>query len=246
MSSGSTFPGGTSLTWVDIYDSTSLDGLCGGTPHMHLASTECYLVVAGSGSIQTIDRQGYRVTPLTPGAVVWFTPGTIHRAVNEQDLRVLVLMQNAGLPENGDAVMTFPPDHLRNLEVYRQVAALRAHGPAAERENEVAARRDLAVEGYLRIREAVEAGDFGPLEEFYASATSLVQPAAAGWQAIVNETVVEQATTTLSWIDGILRGAPSHLGRSAIFRPRDEAVEYRFGMCGRLQTHDVSEPLRLS
>lgn len=58
--------------------------------------------------MQTLTTSGYEVTPLEPGTVAWFTPGTIHRLVNEDDLRITVLMQNNGLPEAGDAVLTLP------------------------------------------------------------------------------------------------------------------------------------------
>lgn len=51
---------------------------------------------------------GPRQTPLAAGSVDWFTPGTIRRAVNHSGLTVVVVMANAGLPEAGDAVMTFP------------------------------------------------------------------------------------------------------------------------------------------
>ena len=68
--------------------------------------------------------------PLEPGAFVWFTPGTIHRLVNGGDLEILVLMQNAGLPEAGDMVITFPPDVLADaggLRRGRDAARGRAH-----------------------------------------------------------------------------------------------------------------------
>lgn len=105
---GLSFPGGTSLSHLDIYHDAAPDGICGGSPHIHLVSTEAYLVVEGRGALQTIDGEGVRETELNAGSVVWFTPGTIHRAVNRGGLKVLVLMSNAGLPEAGDAVMTFP------------------------------------------------------------------------------------------------------------------------------------------
>ena len=46
--------------------------------------------------------------PHPAGSFVWFTPGTIHRLLNDGgDLEIVVLMQNAGLPEAGDMVITF-------------------------------------------------------------------------------------------------------------------------------------------
>ena len=90
--------------------------------------------------------RGYEEVPLEPGAFVWFTPGTIHRLVNGGDLEILVLMQNAGLPEAGDMVITFPPEVLASAESYAAAATL----PEDERTSfgtgdAARARRDLAV-----------------------------------------------------------------------------------------------------
>ena len=75
--------------------------------------TEAYIVQEGTGRLETLDARGFTSTELAPGVVLWFTPGTVHRAINTSgDLKVLILMQNAGLPEHGDAVMTFPAQHL--------------------------------------------------------------------------------------------------------------------------------------
>src|SRR3954447_7034741 len=107
------FPGATAVSEVSIYDWPAADGAAGGTPHLHTASAEAYVVQQGRGRLETLDSGGFNTIALEPGVVLWFTPGTIHRAINNSgDLRVLVVMQNAGLPENGDAVMTFPAEHL--------------------------------------------------------------------------------------------------------------------------------------
>ena len=50
--------------------------------------------------------------------------GTIHRLVNEGDLRLFVVMQNADLPEHGDAVLTFPPEILADSDAYARAATL--------------------------------------------------------------------------------------------------------------------------
>ena len=65
-------------------------------------------MTAGSGAVHTISRDGAGIHPLAEGSVVWFSPGTVHRLVNDGDLRLVVVMQNSGLPEAGDAVLTFP------------------------------------------------------------------------------------------------------------------------------------------
>jgi mannose-6-phosphate isomerase-like protein (cupin superfamily) len=118
----STFPGGTSLSFLDVYTSEAPDGVCGGSPHMHTASTECYIAVGGRGQLHSLTSEGHRETDLEPGRITWFTPGTIHRAVNLDHARFVVLMSNAGLPEAGDAVMTFPSEYLESAERYREAA----------------------------------------------------------------------------------------------------------------------------
>jgi len=43
------------------------DGLRGGSAHVHLASTEGYVVLSGAGRLQTLGARGYAETPLRPG-----------------------------------------------------------------------------------------------------------------------------------------------------------------------------------
>src|SRR5262249_37358913 len=121
---GAAFPGATGLTVLDVYDWVAPDGLRGGSAHVHLASTEGYLVLSGAGSLQTLGERGYAQTRLRPGDCVWFTPGTIHRLVNDGGLRLAIVMQNAGLPEHGDAVLTFAPDILADPARYARAASL--------------------------------------------------------------------------------------------------------------------------
>jgi len=102
----------TAVTMLEVYDWIAPDGLRGGSAHVHLASTEGYVVLAGHGRLQTLGTRGYTESELHPGDCLWFTPGIIHRLVNEGGLRLLVVMSNAGLPEAGDAVLTFPPEIL--------------------------------------------------------------------------------------------------------------------------------------
>ncbi len=241
MSGGSeTFPGGTSVTLLDVYDDAAPDGIVGGSPHMHLASTECYIVVGGAGALYTIDAKGYHETELKPGSVVWFTPGTIHRAVNHGGLQVIVLMGNAGLPEAGDAVMTFPREVLADQERYRGAATLQQRATLQERVVDARRRRDLAVDGFVPLRNAVRAGDFHPLYDFYAAAAALVAPRAAEWAEIVRGGPLAQAEGSLRVTDALASAGFSHLENSAVYQAPDVGDERRFGMCGRLRPYDVS------
>src|SRR5690242_19988572 len=102
-------PGAVGISRLSVYESTAPDGLVGGPPHMHLTCSEGYVVTAGEGLVQTLTTKGYEETPLSAGTVAWFPPGTIHRLVNRGGLQLVVVVQNSGLPEAGDAVLTFPP-----------------------------------------------------------------------------------------------------------------------------------------
>lgn len=236
--SASSFPGGTSLSHLDVYGDAAPDGVCGGSPHMHLVSTEAYVVVSGSGALQTIDGQGFRETPLSAGSVVWFTPGTVHRAVNHDELEVVVLMSNAGLPEAGDAVMTFPADIVSDAAAYAQAASLGEPSGRAERASR---RRDLAVAGFEVLRDAVLAGDPSPLEAFRAAAGALVRDRAASWSDLIRERPLAQAERSLMLAQAVAGGDLAHLGEARVQQAAASAGERGFGMCGRLRTYDVTD-----
>lgn len=127
------FPGGTSVSQLCVYDWPALDlgeGPGSGTPHLHTVSAEGYVVLAGAGSVQTLGGDGFAEHALRPGTVVWFEPGVVHRLVNEGGLELVVVMSNAGLPEAGDAVLTFPAEVLADPEAYARAAALPEAGAA--------------------------------------------------------------------------------------------------------------------
>lgn len=234
----SSFPGGTSLSHLDVYRDAAPDGVCGGSPHMHLVSTEAYVVVSGTGALQTIDGDGFQETPLSAGAVVWFTPGTIHRAVNHDELKVVVLMSNAGLPEAGDAVMTFPAAVVADAEAYARAAAL---GDTEGRAERARRRRDLAVSGFEALRDAILAGDQAPLEAFRAAAGALVRDRASEWGELIRERPLAQAEQSLALARAVAEGDVTHLGEARVQQAVPSAGERGFGMCGRLRTYDMTD-----
>ena len=173
-------PGGIGISKLTVYDVEAPDGLVGGTPHVHLACSEGYCVIAGAGAVQTLNTKGYTETPLQAGTVVWFDPGTIHRLVNDGRLQILTLMSNSGLPEAGDAVLTLPPEYLADRETYLAATALTGEGAARTRS--AMARRDLALQGYAVLRQRYEAEGPAALDEFFAAAVRIVQPQLADWR----------------------------------------------------------------
>jgi mannose-6-phosphate isomerase-like protein (cupin superfamily) len=234
------FPGGIGLSHLRVYDTTAPDGLAGGTPHLHTVCTEAYAVVAGSGAVQTLTSAGYDEVPLEPGAFVWFTPGTIHRLVNGGGLEILVLMGNAGLPEAGDMVITFPPDVLASADAYEAAASLPEDdrttvgpGDAPRR------RRDRAVPEFRRLVAAVEAGDLAPLEAFHESAAALVRPRLAAWEAIWRDGPKAAADRTGEQLAALAAGVADHLAGASVHRLPPPPAERRLGCCGTLGTYVV-------
>lgn len=235
------FPGAIGVTHLRVYDSVGPDGLAGGTPHLHTVCTEAYAVIRGHGAVQTLSGEGYREVPLEPGALVWFTPGTVHRLINTSgDLEIHVLMANAGLPEAGDMVITFPDHVLADREAYAGAAAL--VGDEATTEGTGAAareRRDHAVEGYLERRARVEAGDLTPMVELWARAAALVEPKLGDWRARWEQGPLAAVELTGAQLDALGRGDASHLATSSVHRLDPPGHIRRMGCCGTLGTYVV-------
>lgn len=232
------FPGATSVSALDVYDGVAPDGLAGGTPHLHTVSAEAYLVVGGRGRLHTIDGAGvFAERALEPGDLVWFAPGVIHRAVNDGGLSVRVIMQDAGLPEAGDAVMTFPDDVLADAERYADAAAL--PGPDASDADRLAAahaRRDLAVAGYRALFGADGRIDPDRLARLHERAVALVRPRVPEWRARWEAGALAVARETGERLDALDAGRDPGLGAARVAEASDAPA---FGMCGRLRTYDI-------
>ncbi|WP_102159593.1 cupin domain-containing protein [Zhihengliuella halotolerans] len=228
------FPGGTSVSQLRVYDWEAEDGCAGGTPHLHTLSTEAYVVTGGSGEVHTLSSDGARVDPLEPGSLLWFTPGTVHRLVNHGGLELNVIMANAGLPEAGDAVMTFPDEVLADPEAYRRAVTL--PGEEEARAAAARARRDLAMEGYAQLRDAVVREGPAALGTLHARATALVQPKIDAWREIFAANVEEQVRRTRAQMDGLAAGDGTHLAAGAVVAGNPRPGPRLWGMCGRLAT----------
>lgn len=232
------FPGGTALSRVRVYDWPTVDGGWGGSPHLHTTSTEGYVVVNGRGHLETLSGSGYGEHRLEPGTVLWFTPGTVHRLVNTGDLELLVLMSNAGLPEAGDAVLTFPPQVLADPGAYAEAASL----PATNDEPTLAAaarkRRDLAIEGYLTLREQVRQEGAAALMGLWQAAAALVRDRTALWRELWREGPLADAVSTGDYLDYLADGESTHLVASDVYGAT--TTPKRFGMCGHLTGWDLA------
>jgi hypothetical protein len=254
-------PGGTSVSHLRVYDWPAPDAPGGsGSPHFHTVSTEAYVPLAGRGRVQTLGPEGFAEHELVPGRIVWFSPGVIHRAVNDGGLEVLVVMSNAGLPEAGDAVFTFPPDVLADPEAYRAAATLpQPPGDAArpdpapdpaEDDPVVAAaaraRRDLALQGFHELRRAAERDGAVALRGLHERAAELVATRALGWRDVWTASVGRAVAQTDAALTALAAGgtgagpadpaaAVGHLGNGRVAARDAEPGKRRYGMCGRLR-----------
>src|SRR3984957_4639189 len=233
------FPGGIGVTHLRVYDSSAPDGLAGGSPHMHFACSEAYLVIKGQGSVQTLSSAGFREIPLRAGSLVWFTPGLIHRLINvDGQLEIFAVMENAGLPEHGDSVLTFPPQYLHDQDSYLQVASLEGNGSlSASAQKGARNRRDLAVEGFHILCAEVAKG--GSLQNFYSRVVRLIRPKESAWRGIWEAGAVSTIRRPRTFLDNLNLGASDYLNEGRVFEvPVDpEHEERRPGMCGTLRPY---------
>lgn len=233
-------PGAVGLSGLRVYEWATADGVCGGSPHVHLTCSESYVVVAGSGRVQTLTAQGFAETALLPGMVAWFTPGTIHRLVNDGDLRIVVIMQNSGLPEAGDAVFTFPPAILADPDAYAEAASLTSsEGGHADDEDAARRRRDLAIEGFLELRERTGEGDHTALTDFYQAAVRLKHGLFDDWEQRWRTGALAAAHETGGHLTRLRAGDFSHL-TDADIQVLEPPSEQRLGMCGHLDVYAAS------
>ncbi|WP_121889884.1 cupin domain-containing protein [Streptomyces shenzhenensis] len=234
------FPAAVGVSRLRVYDWPTLDGRPGGgTPHLHLTCSEGYVVTAGRGAVQTLTTSGYQETPLEPGTVAWFTPGTVHRLINDGGLEITVVMQNSGLPEAGDAVLTLPQDLLTGTGTYADAVRIPADAPEAEQAQVARARRDLATRRFQELRKATESGDPEPLAAFQRAAVALVRPRLDAWEQRWRAGAHAATAATEAQFDALRAEDERHLAaaRVAAIGP---AARGRFGMCGRLDVYHGS------
>jgi hypothetical protein len=191
--------------------------------------------------VETIRRSGYESYDLAPNDLLWFSPGTIHRLVNEDNLEILAIMQNGGLPEAGDAVLTFEADILASPDRYAQSASLPSGPPSESLQKAARRRRDAAVAGYQHIKEAALAGRHDVVEQFHRDAVRLVQSRVPSWQALWDETIAPESARTGTWLADLAEGRFSHFAEATVVRSDPAGPDRILGMCGRLQKWDMGQ-----
>jgi mannose-6-phosphate isomerase-like protein (cupin superfamily) len=231
-------PGGVGLTHIQVYSEPCPDGLIGGGAHIHMVCSEIYYVLAGTGQIELLSMDGIETVELSPLKAVFFRPGVFHRVLNpHKNLQLLAIMQNGGLPERGDFVMSFPADVLASPAAYQQ--ALRAPNLA-----DALSRRDLSIKGYLELKAAFaqskEAGHT-TLREFYRAARALIAPKVDAFEWVLKVGAQNEAKNSLDACDFIKAGRTDYLemAQHAALDPLREPA--RAGMCGELHAYALDE-----
>lgn len=229
------FPAAVGVTHLLVYDTLTPDGLVGGSPHVHLLCTELYIVIGGHGAVQTLSAAGFAEIPLEPGQLVWFTPGTIHRLINHGQLELQIVMQNAGLPEAGDFVLTFAEDLLADDAAYFAAASLSPRGEVyTSSERAAMRRRDLAVEGFNELRRRFEQEGMVALERFYAHAARLTRPKLDAWREVWSSGPLAAAHATGAYLETLAQNNTGHLRYGGVYTLPAPAEPRRLGVCGTL------------
>ena len=226
---------GIGLTHLTVYDqSPAPDGCHSGCAHVHAVTDEAYFVLAGTGAIELHDLEhGFRSVPLAPGSYVQFAPGTLHRAVNNGGLVVLVIMGNAGLAERGDARIWFGADADADPDLYQRLWTL----PGRKGLEGALERRDRSVSAYmqlLRLWESDRDAYRSSLAAFIDLHARAMAPMRELFQSVVAQGPAIWLQSALARIDGL--PSPSETPQAA--RVGAEEIP-KFGMCGLLRPLDV-------
>jgi len=234
-------PAGIGLSRLRVYDSVGPDGLRGGSPHIHLVCNEAYVVLGGKGAVQVIGPDGFQEIPVEDGSLLWFRPGLVHRLVNHGDLEIEVVMQIARLPEAGDCILSFPGDVMDDADAYNRAAGHAPDGSVAAANDEIArSRRDLAVEGFVELKEAVEREGPAALERFHRRALARAADRLPAWVDEWRQGPLAAAETAGRQLEALQAGDPSHLmDTSALLIEPPDSI--RLGMCGRLHMYPWEE-----
>ncbi len=226
-------PGATLTTRLKVYDTLTPDGQRGGTPHVHLMCSEMYFVLAGHGFVEMIDWNGFSRLPLSPHSALIFSPGTVHRLINpDGELELFIMMQNSGLPERGDNVVSFKDEILRDDVAYKTAMKVSSFEDAY-------LRRDGGVEGFLDLKEAFKEGlDVGrrSLNRFFEHATARTKNLRSTWQSVIENGPLYEAQKSLKHLDLLAQGDASYLQQAAHFAIAPDAYKTP-GFCGALNRY---------
>ena len=205
-------PAGVGVSHVKVYTAPGPDGAIGGSPHMHTVCSEMYYCLSGRGYVETLSGEGYQKIELEPAMLVSFRPGLIHRVLNpHENLELLIIMQNGGLSERGDFVLTFPEAIVKDPTAYAQAAM-------AKTDEQAFRRRNLAVEGFQPLRQAMELDRSQGLEmlrRFYSRARDIIAPKVEGFEWVLKSGAQAEINAGLDALDFLRMGRVQYLERAS-------------------------------
>ena len=226
---------GIGLTHLTVYDQrVAPDGLHSGCAHVHAVTDEAYYVISGTGAIELHDlERGFRNVPLKAGDFVQFAPGTVHRSVSHDRLKVLGVMGNAGLAERGDARIWFGREADNDPALHEKLRRLVENGLAGALE-----RRDHSVQAYqalLRLWDTDRDAYRAELARFIDVHARAMAPLREKFQGVVRAGPAQWLASALARIDGL----PARPGDTEATTIAPEPGE-KLGMCGILRPLDVA------
>lgn len=190
--------------------------------------------------MELLSLNGYQKIELQPNKVVFFRPGVIHRLVNpNKNLEILLIMQNGGLPERGDFILTFLPEIMGDTNAY--MAASRATNIT-----EALTRRNAANLGFNDLRDTMLANPNKgqqKLREFYDHARRLLLPKVDGFEWVLKSGSLYEAKSSHDAIDFIRNNHMEYLEKAtwAGIYPMNEPL--RQGTSGTMHPYAVQESL---
>jgi mannose-6-phosphate isomerase-like protein (cupin superfamily) len=231
-------PAGVGLTHVKVYDEPQPDGLIAGTAHIHCVCSEMYYIIAGTGQMELLSVEGYQIVDIQPHKLILFRPGVIHRCLNpHRNLEILAIMQNGGLPERGDFVITLPNEVLTSPAAYTAAVRVTNHADAIRR-------RDLASTGFDTLKAAMlksrESG-LEALRQFYRAACKIISPKVDGFEWVLKSGPQAELKDALDAVDFLRVGRTDHFehARSTAIFPMNDPPKP--GMCGELLPYALDE-----
>ena len=191
------------------------------------------MVLAGSGAVEVIDKDGFSRVELHQHDALVFSPGTIHRLINpNRDLEILVIMQNSGLPERGDNVVTFTEKWLTTDAAYTEAMHVETVEDAYQR-------RDRGVEGFNELKAAfANSAEEGRarLSHFYDLARDRTAKHLSQWQERVTGGALTAAQTSLEQIKHLENSQQNYLFDNQVAHITANG-EPKPGFCGHLNRY---------
>jgi mannose-6-phosphate isomerase-like protein (cupin superfamily) len=235
--------GGIGLTHLRVYHNVpGPDGVHGGCAHIHALTPEAYFGLSGEGAIELHDRKvGLVRQKITKGTFVQFPPGTLHRSISTDQLEVMAIMGNGGLPERGDARIYFGRDVDETPGEYEKLRDLVQTGlDGALR------RRDFSSLAYARLIKLWRKDKlayFAELDRFDQVHRESIADKSGKFREAIENGPVRSGQLALDNLDTLVD--TSVVGRGAISMREVTEKEQVFGMCGLLRQIDDLEVMPL-